>query len=115
MGERVGGGGGGQGTFHPTCHVLHCHVVLRPEVTSHKNSVAHADVDECAISADLCTGQAHGACFNSPGGYSCGCDAGWYPHFFSASGTGDFVCLGEYICTVLCGRVLCMVFPTEKR
>ncbi len=29
------GRGRGQGTFHPPCHVLHYHMVLRPEGTSH--------------------------------------------------------------------------------
>ncbi len=37
----LGGGGGGlgrgrgQGTFHPPCHLLHYHMVLRPKGTSH--------------------------------------------------------------------------------
>ncbi len=39
-GEGVGEGGGGQGTFHPTCHLLHYHMVLRPKGTSH-NETAH--------------------------------------------------------------------------
>ncbi len=34
-----GGGGGwggrGQGTFHPPCHILHCHMVHHPKGTSH--------------------------------------------------------------------------------
>ncbi len=42
-GEGVGGWGrglgrrGGQGTFHPPCHILHCHIVFRPKGTSHNN------------------------------------------------------------------------------
>ncbi len=35
---RVGWGRGlgrGQGTFYPPCHILHYHIVLRPEGTSH--------------------------------------------------------------------------------
>ena len=35
-GSRPGEGAGGQGTFHPPCHVVHYHMVLRPEGTSHK-------------------------------------------------------------------------------
>ncbi len=37
VGEGRGGGSGGrgQGTFHPPCHILHCHMVLRPKGTSH--------------------------------------------------------------------------------
>ncbi len=36
---RGGGlGGRGQGTFHPPCHVLHYHMVLRPEGTSHNKA-----------------------------------------------------------------------------
>ncbi len=31
----VQAGGGGQGTFHPPCHILHYHMVLRPQGTSH--------------------------------------------------------------------------------
>ncbi len=27
--------GRGQGTFHPPCHILHYHMVLRPKGTSH--------------------------------------------------------------------------------
>ncbi len=36
-GEGVGGRGRGrgQGTFHPPCHILHYHMVLCPEGTSH--------------------------------------------------------------------------------
>ncbi len=37
----MGGGvwqGRGQGTFHPPCHVLHYHMVLRPEGTSQINA-----------------------------------------------------------------------------
>ncbi len=30
--------GRGQGTFHPPCHILHDHMVLRPEGTSHNNA-----------------------------------------------------------------------------
>ncbi len=34
---RGGGlvGGGGQGTFQSSCHILHYHMVLRPEGTLH--------------------------------------------------------------------------------
>ncbi len=38
-GEGVGVRGRGQGTFHPTCHVLHYHMVLRPKGTSHNYCV----------------------------------------------------------------------------
>ncbi len=31
------GGGRGQGTFHPPCHILHNHMVLRPQWTSHND------------------------------------------------------------------------------
>ncbi len=34
-GSRLGGPGWGQGTFHPPCHVLHYHMVLRPKGPSH--------------------------------------------------------------------------------
>ncbi len=42
-GGGSGGGGGwgrgrGQRTFHPPCHTLHYHMVLRPEGTSHNNT-----------------------------------------------------------------------------
>ncbi len=30
-------GGGGQGTFWSSCHILHYHMVLRPKGTSHNN------------------------------------------------------------------------------
>ncbi len=46
-GRGVGGGEGGwgrgrgQGTFHPLCHILHDHKVLRPKGTSHNNCRAH--------------------------------------------------------------------------
>ncbi len=33
-------GGGGQGTFWSSCHILHYHMVLRPEGTSHNNRYA---------------------------------------------------------------------------
>ncbi len=29
--------GGGQGTFQSSCHILHCHMVLRPKGTSHNH------------------------------------------------------------------------------
>ncbi len=29
--------GRGQGTFHPSCHILHYHMVLRPKGTSHND------------------------------------------------------------------------------
>ncbi len=32
-------GGRGLGTFHPPCHVLHYHMVLRPKGTSHNNKL----------------------------------------------------------------------------
>ena len=35
-----GGLGEGQGTFHPSCHILHYHTVLRPKGTSHNQRVA---------------------------------------------------------------------------
>ncbi len=34
--------GRGQGTFHPPCHILHHHMVLRPEGTSHNDFLAEA-------------------------------------------------------------------------
>ncbi len=38
LGVRGGGlRGRGQGTFHPPCCILHYHMVLRPEGTSHNN------------------------------------------------------------------------------
>ncbi len=37
------GGGRGQGTFHPPYHVLHYHMVLRPEGTSHNKSSFNTD------------------------------------------------------------------------
>ncbi len=47
-GVQAGGvGGGGQGTFHPPCHILHCHMVLRPEGTSHNDVVAVLDQSFC--------------------------------------------------------------------
>ncbi len=33
--EGVVGSGREQGTFHPPCHVLHYHMVLRPKGTLH--------------------------------------------------------------------------------
>ncbi len=43
LGQGVGGGEGvrerGQGTFHPPCHVLHYHMVLRPKGTSHNQKI----------------------------------------------------------------------------
>ncbi len=42
-GVQQGGGGfgrgrgKGQGTFHPPCHILHCHMVLHPKGTSHND------------------------------------------------------------------------------
>ena len=36
------GKGRRQGTFHPPCHILHCHMVLRPKGTSHNEQ-------ECAL------------------------------------------------------------------
>ncbi len=42
-GSRAGGLGlGGQGTFYPPCHILHHHMVLRPEGTSHNKSKAYS-------------------------------------------------------------------------
>ncbi len=37
VGEVGGGWGRGQGTFQPLCHVLHYHMVLRPEGNSHNH------------------------------------------------------------------------------
>ncbi len=34
-GRGRGSGGGGQGIFWSSCHILHCHMVLRPKGTSH--------------------------------------------------------------------------------
>ena len=45
----------------------------------------------------LCRGQTHGACYNTPGGYQCGCGLGYHAHYFSATGTGSFTCLSEYM------------------
>ncbi len=36
-GGLAGGRGRGQGTFQSSCHILHYHVVLRPEGTSQTN------------------------------------------------------------------------------
>ncbi len=33
-----GGGLGGRGHFYPPCHILHYHMVLRPEGTLHNDS-----------------------------------------------------------------------------
>ncbi len=41
-GGGVGGWGRGQGIFHPPCHVLHYHMVLRPEGTPHNNTTPFA-------------------------------------------------------------------------
>ncbi len=35
----------GQGTFHPPCHILHYHMVLRPEGTSPNKS---SEIRKCA-------------------------------------------------------------------
>ncbi len=43
-GER-GQGGRGQGTFYPPCHILHYHMVLYPEGTSHNYKIAVASHD----------------------------------------------------------------------
>ncbi len=43
-GEGVGGGG--QGTFHPPCHILHYHMVLRPEGTSHNKQKVMSQTSE---------------------------------------------------------------------
>ncbi len=40
---EVGGGGWGWGTFHPPCHVLHHHIMLRPKGTSHNNHIQGKD------------------------------------------------------------------------
>ena len=45
----------------------------------------------------LCRGQTHGACYNTPGGYQCGCGLGYHAHYFSVTGTGSFTCLSEYM------------------
>ena len=45
----------------------------------------------------LCRGQTHGACYNTPGGYQCGCGLGYHAHYLSATGTGSFTCLSEYM------------------
>ncbi len=37
----LGEGGGGQGTFPSSCHILHYHKVLRPKGTSHKKVLRH--------------------------------------------------------------------------
>ncbi len=37
--EGVGGRERGQGTFHPSCHILHYHMVLRPKGTSHNKGL----------------------------------------------------------------------------
>ena len=41
-GSRPGGRWRGQGTFHPPCHILHCHMVLCPEGTSHNKPTNHS-------------------------------------------------------------------------
>ncbi len=44
-GEGGLGGGEGQGTFHPPCHILHYHMVLRPEGSSHNNDENNENAD----------------------------------------------------------------------
>ena len=44
---REGGWGRGQGTFQLSCHILHHHMVLRPEGTSHNKR----NPSECASGA----------------------------------------------------------------
>ncbi len=39
LGVRWGVGVQGEGTFHPPCHILHYHMVLWPEGTSHNNGL----------------------------------------------------------------------------
>ncbi len=82
MGEGRGVRGEGQGTFHPPCHILHYHMALRPEGTSHNQNQIFVSVS-CGLTdvliADivlkfLCTFQHflfrltltfyHGVCFN---------------------------------------------------
>ena len=53
------------------------------------------DVNECLVDPTLCRGQTHGACYNTPGGYKCGCSVGYHAHYFSATGTGSFTCMSE--------------------
>ncbi len=43
-GGGMSGGGRGQGTFYPPCHILHYHMVLRPEGTSHNQWVGSQHV-----------------------------------------------------------------------
>ncbi len=48
QGIREGRGLGRQGTFHPPCHVLHYHMVLRPEGTSHNDDPLFTTVSSAA-------------------------------------------------------------------
>ncbi len=48
VGEGEGVRGRGQGTFHPPCHKLHYHMVLRPEGTSHNHLSLFARVFSCS-------------------------------------------------------------------
>ena len=56
-GGLLGGGGSsrgrGQGIFHPPCHILHCHIVLRPKGTSH-NEVPLISVGWILQGTDFC-------------------------------------------------------------
>ncbi len=49
-GRGVGGGAGDQGIFPSTCHILHYHIVLRPEGTSHNNiSIQNLDIESSSV------------------------------------------------------------------
>ncbi len=51
--QGEGGLGRGQGTFHPPCHILHDHMVLRPKGTSHNKSLVLWSGEQGATD-DLC-------------------------------------------------------------
>ena len=73
---------------------------ILPESDSYDARYIHifcTDVNECSVDPTLCRGQTHGACYNTPGGYQCGCGLGYHAHYFSATGTGSFTCLSEYM------------------
>ncbi len=58
QGEGVGGmgrgvRGRGQLTFHPPCHTLHYHMVLRPEGTSHNNRTRSSAQGNCVCDVPM--------------------------------------------------------------
>ncbi len=73
----VGGGGGGvggQGTFPSTCHILHYHMVLHSEGTSHNNN-DHKDPEQGfrlrSHAFGLCNNRTVGFAHNFVAGLTC--------------------------------------------